>query len=64
MSRKLLLIWEVMPLCGSVRRRRSVAKAKERQRQGYGAMNQQKRKGVVDYMYLSNIINSPNFHVY
>ena len=28
-----------MSHCGSIRRRRSVAKAKERQRQGYGAIN-------------------------
>jgi len=39
MSRKLQLIREVGPHCGSVCRRRSVAKAKERQRQGYGAIN-------------------------
>jgi len=39
MSRKLQLIWEVVSHCGGVRRRRSVAKAKERQRQGYGAIN-------------------------
>ena len=39
MSRKYLLICEVRPHCSSIRRRRSAAKAKERQRQGYGAMN-------------------------